>query len=86
MHTSVFNLPLKNLVKYSFLEYKIAADKSDPIIIKKNEAFGPHSNKTERAWVFLDKKYRTIFDEGVWEDGIWEKGVWLENTYAKYQT
>lgn len=77
---------LEELGKILIFRDKMNSEKNDPLVIKKNEAFGNHTNKTERAWKFLDPNFRKIFDEGVWADGIWAKGVWKENTYAEYQT
>jgi AbiV family abortive infection protein len=77
---------IEELGKILIFGDKLASNNSDLITIKKNEAFGNHPIKAERAWKFLDTKYRRIFDEGVWEQGIWEKGMWKEDTFADYQT
>jgi AbiV family abortive infection protein len=77
---------IEELSKLLIFKDKLTMTTSDPIVIKKNEAFGNHKNKTERAWKFLDPKFKKIFDEGVWKDNVWMKGMWKENTYAEYQT
>jgi AbiV family abortive infection protein len=77
---------IEELGKILIFRDKIASSNSDPLVVKKDEAFGNHPNKTNRAWKFLDPKFKKIFDEGVWGDNIWEKGIWKENTYAEYQT
>jgi len=77
---------LEELGKILIFRDRLNKDRSDPIVIKQKEAFKYHPDKTERVWKFLNPKFRTIFDEGVWKDGICEKGIWQENTYAEYQT
>ncbi len=80
------NNPFGFGLKWAIQRDKIKCDNSDPLVITKKEAFSNHPIKTKRAWEFLDQKFKTIFDEGIWEDGFWEKGMWQENTYADYQT
>jgi AbiV family abortive infection protein len=77
---------IEELGKILIFRDKISGDRSDPLVIKKNEAFGSHSNKTARAWQFLDPKFKTIFDEGFVERGIFVKGLAMEYTYAEYET
>ena len=77
---------LEELGKILIFRDKLNQDKSDPLIIKQKEAFSSHKSKTDRVWMFLDLKFRTIFDEGVFADGIVEKGLAVMNTYAEYQT
>jgi AbiV family abortive infection protein len=77
---------IEELGKVLIFQDKMTSIATDPLVIRKNEAFGNHPNKTERAWKFLDIKYKKIFDEGIWQDGMWAKGMWKENTYAEYQT
>ena len=77
---------LEELGKILIFRDKMENDRSDPLVITKKEAFSNHAAKTDRAWKFLDPKFRVIFDEGVWEKGIWARGLWVEDTYAEYQT
>lgn len=48
--------------------------------------FGSHHRKSEIVWEFLDPKYKTVFDEGVWDDEIWERGMWETNTKISHET
>ena len=77
---------IEELGKILVFRDRLKSDNSDPLVIKKKDAFGPHSPKTERAWKFLDPKFRIIFDEGVFQTGLFVKGMAKEDTYAEYQT
>jgi len=77
---------LEELGKILIFRDKMTSDNSDPLVIKKNEAFSNHSSKTEKAWTFLDTKFKRIFDEGAFEIGLFVKGMAQEDTYAEYQT
>lgn len=77
---------LEEFGKILIFRDKLKNDAADPLVIKQKEAFSSHQSKTERVWKFLDPKFRTIFDEGLFADGIVVKGMCVENTYAEYQT
>ncbi len=65
---------------------KLKSDSSDPLVFKKNPTFSNHPGKTERAWKFLDPKFKIIFDEGAFQRGLFEKGMAQEDTCAEYRT
>jgi AbiV family abortive infection protein len=77
---------IEELGKILIFKDKLAIDMSDPLIITKKEAFSSHQTKTDRAWRFLDSKFKKIFDEGVFEKECVEKGVAVEDTFAEYET
>ena len=77
---------IEELGKILIFREKLANDKSDPLIIKYEEAFKSHQGKTEKALQFLGKGYDKVFDEGVWKKGIWEKGIWVEDTDVEHET
>ncbi len=60
-------------------------DPNDPFRIKAKK-FYDHEKKSKKAWTFLDKKYKILFDEGVClSNTIFERGVAVEYTLADYE-
>jgi AbiV family abortive infection protein len=77
---------VEELGKILIFRNKLKTDASDPLVIKHEEAFKYHTDKTKKALKFLGRGYEKVFDEGVFEKGIVEKGVCVEDTYVEHET
>lgn len=77
---------IEELGKILIFRNKLEIDASDPLVIKREEAFKFHKDKTEKALEFLGKGYKRVFDEGVWDIGIWDKGMWDAETLVEHET
>jgi AbiV family abortive infection protein len=72
--------------KIMLIRDAFAKDPNDPFRID-GRVFGTHIGKSEKAWMYLNKKNKLLFDEGVcFPNTLFERGCVIENTEANHDT
>jgi len=76
---------IEEVGKIVMLKEALGLSTNDPVeVIEK--VFTSHKEKANKAWTFLDPKYRTIYDEGVFDEGIFDPDIFQTNTTASHET
>ena len=76
---------IEELGKIIMLREALKESVEDPILVKES-VFKSHKGKSEKAWSFLDPKYKTIFDEGDFDDEDFHPRDFHTNTKASHST
>ena len=84
--TILVEFAVEEFGKMLIIKRAFALDLNDPFTMR-GKKFYDHGQKSKKAWTVLDKKFRTLFDEGIClPNTVFEHGLAVENTQANHDT
>ena len=81
----IVEFAIEEFGKIVMLNEALSLNTNDPILVNES-VFKSHNEKSTKAWVILNPKYRIIFDEGAYDENVYDPRFYQTNTTASHNT